>query len=224
LAPPPPVAISEDELRRQHEAAVARFRQLNALPLEREAIRTLRIEPAPGVLKQERWEKAGAALARVLTRAGLEEEASFVLSSLPERRTDLLAGIIEGKAMRRRFAEAFEAMENLKAEPADLELRKVLVLGSWAVLRHAAKAGDAAVFRRAHSMCQQFALAVIPSPPYDELKALTHAGQIETALEVARAVDPPLLPNALLSVVEGLTNVSRFNPKASAVQDEFYFW
>jgi hypothetical protein len=224
MVPPPLVPLSEDELRRQHEAAIAAVRQSNASPSEGDTGRTFRIVAVPGADARDRWEKAGPALAKVLTRAGLDEEASSVLASLPDRRTDVLIAIIDGKAIRRRFAEAFETLEGLQATPVDLETRKVLAVGSWFVLRHAAKAGDVAAYRRASSMHRQFTLAVVPNRPDDELKELAHAGEVEAALEAARAVDATSLPYALLSVVEGLTNISRLNPRAPAVQDEFHLW
>jgi hypothetical protein len=140
-------------------------------------------------------------------------------------RIDILSAIIEGKAFRRRFAEAFETLESLQAAAVGLENHRVLAIATWFVLRHAAKAGDVAAYRRASSMHRQFAPAMaVPRRPGEELKELAHAGQVEAALEAARAVEEQWLPEALLSVVEGLTNISRHVPNAPAIQDEFHFW
>jgi len=225
VVPPPLAPLSEEELRQQYETLIAALRHSGDLPREGETERTFKVVSLPAARARDRWEKAVPVLAKVLTRAGLDDEASSLLASLPDQRIDILSAIIEGKAFRRRFAEAFETLESLQAAAVGLENHRVLAIATWFVLRHAAKAGDVAAYRRASSMHRQFAPAMAaPHRPDEELKELAHAGQVEAALEAARAVEEQWLPEALLSVVEGLTNISRRVPNARAIQDEFHFW
>jgi len=151
---------------------------------------------------------ASRELIRTLTLAGLEKEASLRVSSTSEGKVDLLIGRIEGKAKQHRFAEAIQIIEDAKATLAEADARQVLGVGSMVVRAEAARSGDADMFRRADALRPSSAL--LPGS-LDDLRALARAGQIETALASARSAGEWQVPEALLSVVEGLTGTLRLS-------------
>ena len=163
----------------------------------------------PGLQGEENWERGSVPLTQALAWAGLDEEASFVLASLPDHQPDLLIAVVEGKAMRGRFTEALQI-----AAQADAD--QVLLAGPRSVMRHAARSGDAQMFKHAWAMRSDD----LSYTSYRDLTELAHAGQVDAAVECARTVHVSEVPRALLSVVVGLTNVGRV--RSSGVQDEFY--
>lgn len=207
LAPP----ISDDER--------VRWSKETSIPTEVPS-RTFAVVSGPGPGGEENWERARASLAKALTRAGLDEEASVILTSLPDRRQGLLTAIVEGKAMQGRFTEAFQAVDQAKATLSEYSASQVALACHRFISRHAAKEGDAAMFRRAWAMRPPNDSPAESWDTFNDLTELAHAGQAEAALECARTMHQWDVPKALISVIAGLTNVGRLRP--STLQDEFY--
>jgi hypothetical protein len=100
----------------------------------------------------------------------------------------------------------------------DLERKAALRIGLRHIMRNAARLGDVDVFKRAELLSRQIAPeSSDPMRVFSDLGMLAKAGQVDTAIEFARAV--PNLDgrvSALLSVVLGITGV------LSSLDDPFF--
>jgi hypothetical protein len=162
----------------------------------------------------DRWETWGAELVGALTRVGLEAEASAVMASLAGRHT-ALAAILTVRAEQRRFDEAFALLDDLERQAPEEKRRDVLNSILWTVGREAIRAGDIDAYRRTEDRRRaQFDDVGKYRVVSSDLSELAYVGQVDGALDLARKSPPDMRTDALLSVVEGMTDTWRRGGRA----------